>query len=85
MLGGIGKEYKLVILVFPDKLRKENHGCKFVYEKKKKNEVVEALTLPELTKSSEAAGEIMKRVNTYIVLSVYYSSIRGELDSTMKN
>ncbi len=52
--------------VYTDKLRKENHGCKFVYEKKM-NEVEEALTLPELTKSREAAGDIMKRVNTYIV------------------
>ena len=74
MFDGIGKEYKLVILVFTNKLREVNHGCKFVYEKKKKNEVEEAFTLCQLKKSSEAASEIMKRVRAYVVLTVYCPS-----------
>ena len=81
MLDGRGEKYQLVILVFTDKMRKTNHGCKFVYEKTKKNVVEKAFTLPELKKSSEVASEIMTRVKTYVVLSVYYPNLQRELDS----
>ena len=81
MFEGRGEKYKLVILVFTNKMREINHGCKFVYEKTKKNVMEKAFTLPELKESSEVASEIMNRVKTYVVLSVYYPNLQSELVS----
>ncbi len=64
-----------MILVFTDKSREANYGCKFEYEKTKNNNVEKAFTLPELKESSEVASEIMTRVKTYVVLSVYYPNL----------
>ena len=55
-----------------------------MYRKRKANleeEKEKAFTLRELQDSSEAASEMMKRVKTYIVLSVYYPNFKSAIES----
>lgn len=84
MFDGVGKEYKVVILVFTDdKLREVTQGCKFMHEKKEAYEVVEEdeFTLSELQRSSEqSTSELMNRVKTYVVCSVYYPKLQKQLE-----
>ncbi len=80
MFEGDGKKYQVVILVFTDKTREINHGCKFVYEQRK-NEKENAFTLSALQDRSDPYSDIMDRVKTYVVLSIYYPNLRREVDS----
>ena len=83
MLDGVGKEYKVVILVFTDdKLREVTQGCKFMHEKKEANKIEEEeeFTLSELQRSSEPTSELINRVKTYVVCSVYYPKLQKQLE-----
>ncbi len=84
MFDNIGMEYKLVILVFTDKMRNINHGCTFVYEQKNKfGDANDPFTLLDLQQSSQLASDIMTRVKSYVILSVYYPHLQDENDNVM--